>query len=115
MIPLVGFLPPTDPRVTGNVEAIRRELISSGLVMPYRSESNVDGLPPGEGVFLPCSFWLVDNLVMAGRRDEGEELFERLTSFSVRAFEVRTPQLAHEPDRRRVAILEIPPRFSIAR
>ena len=82
MIPLVGFLPPTDPRVTGTVEAIRRELISGGLVMRYRSESNVDGLPPGEGVFLPCSFWLVDNLVMAGRRDEAEELFERLTSLS---------------------------------
>jgi GH15 family glucan-1,4-alpha-glucosidase len=80
MIPLVGFLPPTDPRVAGTVEAIRRELISGGLVMRYRSESSVDGLPPGEGVFLPCSFWLVDNLVMAGRRDEAEDLFERLTS-----------------------------------
>ena len=82
MIPLVGFLPPTDPRVIGTVEAIRRELVSSSLVMRYRSDSNVDGLPPGEGVFLPCSFWLVDNLVMAGRRDEAEELFERLTSLS---------------------------------
>jgi len=82
MIPLVGFLPPTDPRVAGTVEAIRRELVSGGLVMRYRSDSNVDGLPPGEGVFLPCSFWLVDNLLMAGRRDEAEELFERLTALS---------------------------------
>jgi GH15 family glucan-1,4-alpha-glucosidase len=80
MIPLVGFLPPTDPRVIGTVDAIRRELISGGLVMRYRSESNVDGLPPGEGVFLPCSFWLVDNLAMAGRRDEAEDLFEYLAS-----------------------------------
>jgi GH15 family glucan-1,4-alpha-glucosidase len=80
MIPLVGFLPPTDPRVTGTVGAVRRELISGGPVMRYRSESNVDGLPPGEGVFLPCSFWLVNNLVMAGQRDEAEDLFERLAS-----------------------------------
>jgi GH15 family glucan-1,4-alpha-glucosidase len=50
--------------------------------MRYRSESNVDGLPPGEGLFLPCSFLLVDNLVVARRRDEAEELFERLTSLS---------------------------------
>ena len=80
MIPLVGFLPPNDPRVVGTVEAIRRELLSNGLVMRYRTESNVDGLPPGEGVFLPCSFWLVDNLVMAGRRHEARQLFERLAS-----------------------------------
>jgi GH15 family glucan-1,4-alpha-glucosidase len=80
MIPLVCSLPPTDPRVTGTVEPIRRQLISGGLVMRYRSESTVDGLPPGEGVFLPCSFWLVDNLVMAGRSNEAKELFERLAS-----------------------------------
>ena len=80
MIPLVGFLPPNDPRVVGTVEAIQRELLSNGLVMRYRTESNVDGLPPGEGVFLPCSFWLVDNLVMAGRRHEARQLFERLAS-----------------------------------
>jgi GH15 family glucan-1,4-alpha-glucosidase len=80
MAPLVGFLPPTDPRVIGSFEAIQRELTSGGLVKRYRSDSNVDGLPPGEGVFLPCSFWLVDNLAMAGRRDEAEELFERLAS-----------------------------------
>lgn len=49
-------------------------------MMRYRSESNMDGLPPSEGVFLPCSFWLVDNLVMAGQRDEAEDLFERLAS-----------------------------------
>jgi GH15 family glucan-1,4-alpha-glucosidase len=78
MIPLVGFLPAQDPRVMGTVEAIRRELIADGLVMRYRTEANIDGLPAGEGVFLPCSFWLVDNLVMATRHQEAHELFERL-------------------------------------
>ncbi|HTY54227.1 MAG TPA: glycoside hydrolase family 15 protein, partial [Candidatus Binataceae bacterium] len=80
MIPLVGFLPPHDPRVVGTVEAIQRELVSDGLVMRYRSQSNVDGLPAGEGVFLPCSFWMVDNLVIAKRRREARRMFERLAA-----------------------------------
>jgi GH15 family glucan-1,4-alpha-glucosidase len=80
MIPLVGFLPAHDPRVVGTVEAIQRELISEGLVMRYRTETDVDGLPAGEGVFLPCSFWLVDNLVLGGRHHEARQLFERLAS-----------------------------------
>jgi GH15 family glucan-1,4-alpha-glucosidase len=80
MIPLVGFLAPHDARVVGTVEAIRRELISDGLVMRYRTEANIDGLPAGEGVFLPCSFWLVDNLALAGRHHEAHQLFERLVS-----------------------------------
>jgi len=80
MIPLVGFLPAKDPRVVGTVEAIQRELIADGFVMRYRTETSVDGLPAGEGVFLPCSFWLVDNLVIAGRRREARRLFERLAS-----------------------------------
>jgi GH15 family glucan-1,4-alpha-glucosidase len=78
MIPLVGFLPGHDPRVAGTVEAIQRELLDDGFVTRYASEDGVDGLPPGEGVFLPCSFWLADNLCMLGRRDEARELFERL-------------------------------------
>lgn len=78
MIPLVGFLPPTDPRVRGTVAAIEKDLVVDGLVLRYPSENGVDGLPPGEGVFLPCSFWLADNLAMMGRRDEAEHLFERL-------------------------------------
>ncbi len=82
MIPMVGFLPANDPRVLGTIQAIQRELISDGLVLRYRSEEGVDGLPPGEGVFLPCSFWLVDNLTLAGRRGEAEELFQRLVSLS---------------------------------
>jgi GH15 family glucan-1,4-alpha-glucosidase len=78
MIPLLGFLPPRDPRVAGTVEAIQRELVADGFVMRYRSETRVDGLPAGEGVFLPCSFWLVDNLIIAKRRREARRLFERL-------------------------------------
>jgi GH15 family glucan-1,4-alpha-glucosidase len=80
LIALVGFLPPDDPRVMGTVEAIQRELVSDGFVMRYRTETNVDGLPAGEGVFLPCSFWLVDNLVLAGRHHEARQLFEQLAS-----------------------------------
>jgi GH15 family glucan-1,4-alpha-glucosidase len=64
----------------GTIEAIQRELVSGGLVLRYRTEAGVDGLPPGEGVFLPCSFWLVDNLTLIGRHREARELFERLAS-----------------------------------
>jgi GH15 family glucan-1,4-alpha-glucosidase len=78
MIPLVGFLPGHDPRVAGTVDAIQRELLHDGFVARYPSEDGVDGLPPGEGVFLACSFWLADNLCMLGRGDEARELFERL-------------------------------------
>ena len=78
LIPLTGFLPCDDPRVLATVEAIRRELTVDGLVMRYRTHEAIDGLPPGEGVFLACSFWLADNLCMQGRRDEARELFERL-------------------------------------
>jgi GH15 family glucan-1,4-alpha-glucosidase len=78
MIPMVGFLPAKDPRVRGTVEAIQRELVKDGLVARYLTESGVDGLPPGEGTFLPCSFWLADNLAILGRDEEARELFERL-------------------------------------
>ncbi|HXY91017.1 MAG TPA: glycoside hydrolase family 15 protein, partial [Acidimicrobiia bacterium] len=78
MIPLVGFLPPDDPRVAGTVEAIERELLVDGFVLRYDTAENVDGLPPGEGVFLPCSFWLADNLFLIGRERDGRALFERL-------------------------------------
>ncbi|MGA7979564.1 MAG: glycoside hydrolase family 15 protein [Chromatiaceae bacterium] len=78
MLPLVGFLPPSDRRISSTVDAIQRELVVDGLVRRYAGDESVDGLPPGEGVFLPCSFWLVDNLAMLGRRDEARELFERL-------------------------------------
>jgi GH15 family glucan-1,4-alpha-glucosidase len=80
MIPLVGFLPPDDPRIRGTVEAIGRELIVDGLVHRYHTTATDDGLPPGEGAFLACSFWYVDNLVLLGRRDEARALFEHLLS-----------------------------------
>ncbi|MBI4524048.1 MAG: glycoside hydrolase family 15 protein [Deltaproteobacteria bacterium] len=80
MIPLVGFLPPNDPRVRGTVEAIEAELVGDGLVSRYSTKEEVDGLPPGEGCFLACSFWLADNFVMLGRRDDALRLFERLLS-----------------------------------
>ncbi len=80
MIPLVGFLPADDPRVRGTVWAIERGLMADGFVRRYATSNDVDGLPPGEGVFLPCSYWLADNYVLAGRRAEAERLFERLLS-----------------------------------
>ena len=77
-LPMVGFLPPTDERVIGTVAAIERELLTDGFVLRYRSETVDDGLPPGEGVFLPCSFWLVDNYMLQGRTREARTLFDRL-------------------------------------
>ena len=82
LIPQVGFLPPDDARVRGTIEAIERELIVDGLVLRYATQTGVDELPAGEGTFLPCSFWLADALVLSGRRDEGEALFERLLALS---------------------------------
>jgi len=81
MIPLVGFLPANDQRVVGTVAAIERELVEDGLVARYRADeenTDVDGLPPGEGTFLPCSFWLAQVYALQGRLDEAETLFERL-------------------------------------
>jgi GH15 family glucan-1,4-alpha-glucosidase len=78
LIPQVGFLPPGDARVRGTVDAIARELVVDGMVLRYSTDTDVDGLPPGEGSFLPCSFWLADALILTGRRKEGEALFERL-------------------------------------
>ncbi len=80
MISTVGFLPPDDPRIVGTVAAIERTLLRDGLVYRYtQGEGETpDGLPPGEGAFLACSFWLVDSYTMIGRRDEAEALFGRL-------------------------------------
>jgi GH15 family glucan-1,4-alpha-glucosidase len=79
MMPLIGFLPIDDERVRNTIEAIERELMWDGFVLRYRVETNdVDGLPGGEGVFLPCSFWFAACLHLMGRTDEARELFERL-------------------------------------
>jgi GH15 family glucan-1,4-alpha-glucosidase len=83
LIPLVGFLPARDERVVGTVDAIQRDLLRDGFVERYRADEEnvgVDGLPPGEGVFLPCSFWLVAVLARLGRLDEAVELYERVLS-----------------------------------
>ena len=98
LVPLVGFLPASDPRVIGTVAAIERELLRDGFVLRYATGEStvtapagqvaaaagrervdhVDGLPPGEGAFLACTFWLVDNYILMGRQQEAERLFERL-------------------------------------
>ncbi|WP_297297086.1 glycoside hydrolase family 15 protein [uncultured Methylovirgula sp.] len=80
LIPVVGFLPPDDPRISGTVAAIEKELMVDGLVLRYRTKTGIDGLPPGEGVFLPCSFWLADNYSLLKRDREAEILFDRLLS-----------------------------------
>ena len=82
LLPLVGFLPADDPRMTGTVKAIEEQLMCGGLVWRYRTNAGVDGLPAGEGAFLACSFWLADNYVLQGRVDEAERLFERLLALA---------------------------------
>jgi GH15 family glucan-1,4-alpha-glucosidase len=82
LIPQTGFLPIDDPRITGTIAAIERELVVDGFVLRYRTESARDGLPPGEGAFLPCSFWLVDAYALQGRTAEAQALFERLVGLS---------------------------------
>jgi GH15 family glucan-1,4-alpha-glucosidase len=77
-LPLVGFLPADDPRVLGTVRAIEQNLLRDGFVARYATHPSVDGLPPGEGAFLPCSFWLADNYALQGRLPEATALFERL-------------------------------------
>jgi GH15 family glucan-1,4-alpha-glucosidase len=78
MLPLVGFLPPDDPRMVGTVDFIQNRLVQDGFVHRYRPDGATDGLPEGEGVFLLCTFWLADNLAMQGRHVQARETFERL-------------------------------------
>jgi GH15 family glucan-1,4-alpha-glucosidase len=81
LIPLVGFLPADDPRVTGTVDAVARDLRSDGFVLRYLADKDgADGLPPGEGAFLPCTFWLADAYAQLGRLDEARSIFENLLS-----------------------------------
>ena len=78
LIPLVGFLPPEDARVRGTLAAIERDLLVDGFVRRYDTADGRDGLAPGEGAFLACSFWLADNYVLQGRLPEARALFGRL-------------------------------------
>ncbi|HEX2655447.1 MAG TPA: glycoside hydrolase family 15 protein [Xanthobacteraceae bacterium] len=80
LLPHVGFLPPSDPRIIGTIEAVERELMVDGLVLRYRSQKTEDGLPGQDGPFLACSFWLADALALIGRDEEAWELFEHLLS-----------------------------------
>jgi GH15 family glucan-1,4-alpha-glucosidase len=78
LLPTIGFLPVSDPRIRGTVEAIERRLLVDGLVLRYDTRTSDDGLPEGEGVFLACSFWLADAYALVGRTDNARRLFERL-------------------------------------
>lgn len=78
ILPLVGFLPADDPRIVATVRAVEKRLMRGGLVLSYEDGKCSDNLPPGQGVFLACSFWLVDNYVLLGRLDDARKLFERL-------------------------------------
>jgi GH15 family glucan-1,4-alpha-glucosidase len=80
LVPSVGFLPPEDARVQSTVAAIDRRLVRNGFVLRYDTAATQDGLPPGEGAFLACSFWLADAYVLLGRDEDARKLFERLLS-----------------------------------
>lgn len=78
MMPLVGFIPASDPRMIRTIDAVAEDLSVDGLLLRYRTDRAPDGLPPGEGAFLMCSFWLVDCLVLIGRKEQAQALFESL-------------------------------------
>jgi GH15 family glucan-1,4-alpha-glucosidase len=80
LMPALGFLPASDPRVQGTIQAIEKNLLRDGFVLRYQTEHAKDGLPGSEGAFLACSFWLADAYAYSGRRREAEALFERLLS-----------------------------------
>jgi GH15 family glucan-1,4-alpha-glucosidase len=78
LIPQVGFLPPDDARVLGTIRAVEQKLLRNGFVLRYDTGASNDGLPPGEGAFIPCSFWLADAYVLTGRLADAQRLFQRL-------------------------------------
>ena len=80
MMPLVGFLPADDERVVGTVDAIQEHLMEDGFVLRYENQSGVDGLPGREGMFLPCTLWLIGCLRLMGRLDEATAIFRRVTA-----------------------------------
>jgi GH15 family glucan-1,4-alpha-glucosidase len=99
LLPLVGFLPPSDPRIRKTVTQIEERLVHKGLVRRYETVSGVDGLPPGEGAFLACSFWLADNYTLMGRHKEALKLFNRLRRLGN---EVGLYAEEYDPDARRM-------------
>jgi len=108
MLPLTGFIDAKDPRMVGTVKFIQDRLTHDGFLRRYGNVREVDGLPPGEGVFLLCSFWLVDNLALQGRYKEAEELFERLLDLRN---DVGLLSEQYDPDARRL-LGNIPQAFS---
>jgi GH15 family glucan-1,4-alpha-glucosidase len=82
MLPIVGFISANDARMRNTVKEIEKKLVSHGLVQRYETQSGVDGLPPGEGAFIACSFWLVDNYALAGQRRKALTLFNKLLKLS---------------------------------
>jgi GH15 family glucan-1,4-alpha-glucosidase len=80
LLPLIGFLPPADPRIRATIAAIERRLMTDGLLRRYEGGDPIQGVPNHEGAFLPCSFWLADNYLLQGRESEARQLFERLLS-----------------------------------
>jgi GH15 family glucan-1,4-alpha-glucosidase len=82
LLPQMGFLPIDDPRIAGTIAAIEKHLVVDGFVLRYDTGRTQDGLPPGEGAFLACSFWLADAMAMQGRMEEATRLFERLASLA---------------------------------
>ena len=99
LLPLVGFLPPSDPRIQATVREIEKRLLHKGLVLRYETGSGVDGLPPGEGAFLACSFWLADNYTLMGRRSEAMRLFRKLSRL---ANDVGLYAEEYDPDQKRM-------------
>lgn len=82
LLAVVGFLPADDVRIINTVSEIRKRLLVGPCVKRYETDSGIDGLPPGEGAFLACSFWLIDNLVLQGRLEEAEAHFEEMISIA---------------------------------
>jgi GH15 family glucan-1,4-alpha-glucosidase len=80
LIAVGGFLPASDPRIRGTLAAIEANLLRDGFILRYHTSAGTDGLPPGDGVFLACSFWLADNYILQKRYDDARELFEQLLS-----------------------------------
>ncbi len=99
LLPLVGFLPASDKRIKATVREIEKRLIHKGLVLRYETVTGVDGLPPGEGAFLACSFWLADNYTLMGRRAQATRLFGRLSRL---ANDVGLYAEEYDPDDRRM-------------